>query len=1087
MAGDLKELSYKIDFDINSSDLNKTTKIETDIDKIFQNIGVSVKKVDNSIGNMANSTSKANTSVKGVAEALNTTNTIGQKLTQVTQGISNGFSKASDKAKGIAESLKSVKDTAEKTSTVTSAIGRSLAGLGVGIGVGAAVKGTISTFADFEQQMAGVHATLGQVSNQDMTTLTNKAKEMSNKWGIAAKDVAEGEENLASAGFEAKDILNTLEPSLLLATAGQIKMGDATNSLSSTIRSFGLDTKDAQHVVDSFAQAAASTNAAMPDMAEAMKYAAQPAHAFGWTLEQTEAAIGALSNNAIKGSMAGTTLREMFSRLIKPTEDAYQLMKDLGFKAIDPTTHKLKPLPQLIGDLQKSLENLNPAQRNAALSEIFGQEALTGVLALVQTGPDELEKLTKAFKDSDGAAKQMAETQNDILAGSLRLLKANVQNTSADIAKETGITDWIKNVATDIVNNKDTIVNNILGIKDVAGGFISFMKDNGPAAAGAIGGVTAALATFQTISFVIPIIANITGVMEKLGFAMTAVSTGTFTLGGAMAFLMGPIGWATLAIGVLAGGFIFWKTASKETKDAVIDHLYGILGVIEEVINFAIDQFNWLAEKINFVTDALNKVPVIGKMLDIPQIDMGKHLTTSTDYFAKREREKKGQAPIEVLQMAGVQGGYATGTNNATAGLHPVAENGFEIVLGKQFKMFNGGEKVLNNNVSSALLNQTASTNMGSVVGNYDSAITDLLPKFSDYGEDINKNLSQGIDQNSPTVSNSINNLTNKNGALLNNFSQNSIDYGTQMVNEIAQGVTDSESNLTNVVKSLTDKVINQFKSGFGIHSPSRVMHQIGDYLMQGLVNGMTSKDMEGFITNQVGSMVNYATGAVSGNVSDWIMAALLTTGTDPSWLPGMLRLASFESGDPGVLGSGSATLVNNVGVGGEYATGLMQTLPSTFREFMQPGMNEINNPVHNAAAAINYIKSRYGSVYNTPLFRGGSYVGYATGTDSATPGLHWVGEKGPELMSFKGGEQVIDNKKSMDLISSTPYNSNSQSGNSMSMGDVNINITVNDTGNARNTAIEVDRKLRETVKDIFEERFASLSIQLGYKTIPQS
>ena len=126
-------------------------------------------------------------------------------------------------------------------------------------------------------------------------------------------------------------------------------------------------------------------------------------------------------------------------------------------------------------------------------------------------------------------------------------------------------------------------------------------------------------------------------------------------------------------------------------------------------------------------------------------------------------------------------------------------------------------------------------------------------------------------------------------------------------------------------------------------------------------------------------------------NVTDGLQRSWLRNTL--SWLPGLQRLVQAES-------SGNPTAVNRISVGGEHATGLLQTLPSTFRSYAAPGMGNIMNPVHNAAAAINYIKSRYGSVYNTPLFRsGGRYVGYAQGDIVTRPHLGLVGEAGPEAI----------------------------------------------------------------------------------------
>jgi hypothetical protein len=109
------------------------------------------------------------------------------------------------------------------------------------------------------------------------------------------------------------------------------------------------------------------------------------------------------------------------------------------------------------------------------------------------------------------------------------------------------------------------------------------------------------------------------------------------------------------------------------------------------------------------------------------------------------------------------------------------------------------------------------------------------------------------------------------------------------------------------------------------------------------------------------------------GAPRDWILAGLAAAGVDPGWLPGMYRLGQAESGlDPHSY--------NKTPVGSEHAEGFMQMLPSTFRAHMVPGHPDIWNPIDNVASSAGYIVGRYGTVYNTPLFKGGPYAGYGSG-----------------------------------------------------------------------------------------------------------
>lgn len=463
-------------------------------------------------------------------------------------------------------------------------------------------------------------------------------------------------------------------------------------------------------------------------------------------------------------------------------------------------------------------------------------------------------------------------------------------------------------------------------------------------------------------------------------------------------------------------------------KDGAWSIISSIGAWIAEKFNAAVDFFRNLPDKMlefgkNFIQGFINGAE---GMIDAV-INKVKQVGASVE---KTIREALGiHSPSRVMHSIGqfVVQGLANGISTSTNLVSNAASK-----IGKSLpKQFYGWGQDIPGSLSDGITDNIKTTT--DTITDMANGIRRLIHftkpdegplKDSDtYGPDMCKGLSEGIQNNMPLTTNATIAMATNIRNVITQLISDSIGYGQQIVNSLGQGVQESIASLTDIVKSLTDKVVTAFREGFGIHSPSKIMHEIGGYLMQGLVNGMTSNDVQGFIQKQIGSIVDAASGSIGGNVSSWLGTALAITGTDAGWLPGLLRLASYESGDPGTLGSGSPTMVNNVSVGGEYATGLLQMLPSTFKEFMQPGMNNITNPIDNAAAAIRYIKDRYGSVYNTPLFRGGSYLGYATGTDDAKSGIADIAEEGMELVigrqarRFKGGEQVLNNKDTVSLL----------------------------------------------------------------------
>lgn len=279
--------------------------------------------------------------------------------------------------------------------------------------VGAAIKVGMS----FEQQMSRVQAISGATA-EEFAALEKQAIDLGASTAFSATEAAEGMENLASAGFSVEEIMAAMPGMLDLAASSGSDLATASDIAASTLRGFGLEASDAAHVADVLAKTAADTNAAVEDTGEAMKYVAPVAHAFGISMEETAAAIGIMSDAGIKGSQAGTTLRGALSRLAKPTDAMTTTMEELGLSFFD-AEGKMVSLGEMTAMLQEKTAGLTDEQRNAALVTLFGQESLSGMLALMEAGPEKVDALTTSLENCDGAAAEMAETMTDNLAGAV--------------------------------------------------------------------------------------------------------------------------------------------------------------------------------------------------------------------------------------------------------------------------------------------------------------------------------------------------------------------------------------------------------------------------------------------------------------------------------------------------------------------------------------------------------------------------------------------------------------------------------------------------------------------------------------------
>lgn len=286
---------------------------------------------------------------------------------------------------------------------------------GMALGAGAALVGIVSAGANFEQIMSKVAAVSG-ASGSEMKQLEAQAKELGATTQFSATQAGEGMMYLAQAGFKTGDIMKAMPGMLDLAAAGALDLGTAADIASNIMSGFGLSADKATHTADVLALAASNSNTNVTQMGEAMKYAAGTAHTVGFSMEETSAAIMAMANSGLQGSVAGQAFATSLGRLAKPTKEMRKVMDELNLSFFDQQG-KIKPLPTIIKELEDKTGSMTNQQKSATLTTLFGAEAYKNWAALMQEGSEKLEKNTRALEKADGAAAKMAKTMNDNLKG----------------------------------------------------------------------------------------------------------------------------------------------------------------------------------------------------------------------------------------------------------------------------------------------------------------------------------------------------------------------------------------------------------------------------------------------------------------------------------------------------------------------------------------------------------------------------------------------------------------------------------------------------------------------------------------------
>lgn len=340
---------------------------------------------------------------------------------------------------------------------------------------GLGLKSTMETFTDFEKGLSSVQA-ITDATDSDMQKLKQTALELGASTAWSASNVTQAEELLGQAGYSTQENIAALPGLLSLASAGSLDLASATDIAVSSMKAFNLDASKAGHVADVLSLSANATNSDVTDLGEAMKYIAPVANSLGISIEDTASAVGLLSNAGIKGSQAGTVLRQTLNRLASPTDTASEMIEKYGIKAFDAQGN-MKSLGEVTDILNNSLKSLNSQQKADVISTIFGTESMSGVLALMNQGGSAVTELTKRLEEADGAAQKVADTKLDNLAGQMENLggavetmKINLGDRLAPYAKQfvTWVTDKIPMIENKIISIVDYISTHTGQIKAMA-------------------------------------------------------------------------------------------------------------------------------------------------------------------------------------------------------------------------------------------------------------------------------------------------------------------------------------------------------------------------------------------------------------------------------------------------------------------------------------------------------------------------------------------------------------------------------------------------------------------------------------------
>ncbi len=484
-------------------------------------------------------------------------------------------------------------------------------------GTGIATAGTMAGVKllmpgySFAQKNSELQAVLGvDKQSPEMEALRKQARQLGDNTAASADDAASAQIIIAKSGGDADAIQAATPVTLNMALSNQRSMEENAALLTGMKSAFQLSNDQIAHIGDVLSMTMNKTAADFDGLSDALTYAAPVAKNAGASIEQTAAMVGALHDAKITGSMAGTGSRAILSRLQAPTGKAFEAIKELGVKTSDDRGNT-RPIFSILKEMQRSFEknNLGTSQRGEYMKTIFGEEASSAAAVLMTAASTgKLDKLTAAFKASDGKTEELVKIMQDNLGGDFKEFQSAYEAVGTDLFDQQNdalrkltqtATRYVLKLDGWITRNKSLATT--IGV--VAGGALALI--------GVIGGI-------GLIAW--PVVMGINAIIAAAGLLGTVFTVA----GGAIVTAVGAISLPVVAVAgaVVAGALLirkYWEPISAFFS-GVVEGLKAVFAPVAEIFSPLTPVFDSIIEKLRGVwqwfTDLIAPVKATQETLD---------------------------------------------------------------------------------------------------------------------------------------------------------------------------------------------------------------------------------------------------------------------------------------------------------------------------------------------------------------------------------------------------------------------------------------------------------------------------------------
>ena len=751
-------------------------------------------------------------------------------------------------------------------------------------GLKEAASYAIKTGMDFEAGMSQVEAISG-ATTQEMELLTAEAMRVGETTKFSAGEAAEGLNYMAMAGWKSEDMLAGLEGMANLAAAANADLGTASDIVTDTLTAMGYAAGDSAKLADVMAAAASNANTNVELMGYTFKYAAPVAGSLGYNMEDLAIATGLMANAGIKGEQAGTTLRAGLTNLIKPTEQMATYMEKYGI-SITNSDGTVKSLAETMVILRDKLGALPEAEQAAAAAAIFGKEAMSGWLAVINTSDEEFMKLGKAIYGSEGAAKQMAATMQDNLKGDIEELGGALDTISINISnKFNGAMREGVQAIHGFVTGSASMTETFSRLSGAAGQAVEVIRGDLPQL-GKMGLELISNLAQGLVSGLPNLVTGAANIVTSIANGIANNAQKILTMGGQLVMGLGQSIVSAVPKLITSAANIVKSLAS------------GITGNAQTFVSKGLDLLNGFADSLTRSVPKLvqNGMEFIRNLVKGLANSLPELISRVPEIVSKFANVINDNAPTIIAGGVGIIKDLVVGIIKA---IPTLVQNIPKIITAivdvwQAFNWAQLGKKAItllkDGIIKAAGLVKTAGQKILTTITD---ALKNLPSNLLNLGKQGITGLANGIKNLAGTVKNAAVTIFNAIVDTIKGLPSKMLSIGKDLVRGLWNGISDMTGWVIDKIKGFGESVLDGIKRFFGIKSPSRLMEdEVGRYLAEGVGEGIAANEdaaispMKGIVDklrgmnvagewnrlSGVGGSLNYD---VSAQLGDYVSSAI--------------------------------------------------------------------------------------------------------------------------------------------------------------------------------------------------------------------